>query len=45
MKKYKAVSCILLLLTIVTQWQIQDIKKKLELIRQSYNFTGKKIEW
>ena len=42
MKKYKAVSYVLLLLAIMMQWQIQDIKKKLELIKQSYNITGKK---
>lgn len=45
MKESKAVYCILLLLAIATQWQIQDIKKKIDLIRQSYNVTGKKIEW
>ena len=36
---------ILWLMSIVMQLQIQIINKRLEIIKQSYNVTGKKIEW
>ena len=36
---------ILWLMSIVMQLQIQIINKRLEIIKQSYNITGKKIEW
>lgn len=43
MKKYEF--WILWLMAIVMQLQIQIINKRLEIIKQSYNITGKKIEW
>lgn len=43
MKEYEF--WILWLMSIVIQLQIQIINKKLEIIKQSYNITGKKIEW
>lgn len=43
MKKYEF--WILWLMSIVMQLQIQIINKRLEIIKQSYNITGKKIEW
>lgn len=43
MKKYEF--WILWLMSIVMQLQIQIINKRLEIIKQSYNVTGKKIEW
>ena len=43
MKKYEF--WILWLMSIVMQLQIQIINKRLEAIKQSYNITGKKIEW
>lgn len=36
---------ILWLMSVVMQLQIQIINKRLEIIKQSYNITGKKIEW
>lgn len=43
MKEYEF--WILWLISIVLQLQIQIINKRLEIIKQSYNITGKKIEW
>lgn len=43
MKEYEF--WILWLMAIVIQLQIQIINKRLEIIKQSYNITGKKIEW
>lgn len=43
MKEYEF--WILWLMSIVIQLQIQIINKRLEIIKQSYNITGKKIEW
>lgn len=43
MKEYEF--WILWLMSIVMQLQIQIINKRLETIKQSYNTTGKKIEW
>jgi hypothetical protein len=43
MKEYEF--WILWLMSIVMQLQIQIINKRLEIIKQSYNITGKKIEW
>jgi hypothetical protein len=43
MKEYEF--WILWLMAIVMQLQIQIINKRLEIIKQSYNITGKKIEW
>lgn len=43
MKEYEF--WILWLMSIVMQLQIQIISKRLEIIKQSYNITGKKIEW
>ena len=43
MKEYEF--WILCLMSIVMQLQIQIINKRLEIIKQSYNITGKKIEW
>lgn len=43
MKEYEF--CILWLMAIVMQLQIRIINKRLEAIKQSYNITGKKIEW
>lgn len=43
MKKYEF--WILWLMSIVMQLQIQIINNRLEIIKQSYNITGKKIEW
>lgn len=43
MKEYEF--WILWLMSIVLQLQIQIINKRLEIIKQSYNTTGKKIEW
>ena len=43
MKEYEF--WILWLMSIVMQLQIQIINKRLEAIKQSYNITGKKIEW
>lgn len=43
MKEYEF--WILCLMSIVMQLQIQIINKRLEAIKQSYNITGKKIEW
>lgn len=43
MKEYEF--WILWLMSIVMQLQIQSINKRLEIIKQSYNITGKKIEW
>lgn len=43
MKEYEF--WILWLMSIVMQLQIQIINKRLEIIKQSYNVTGKKIEW
>lgn len=43
MKEYEF--WILWLVAIVMQLQIQIINKRLETIKQSYNTTGKKIEW
>lgn len=36
---------ILWLMSVVMQLQIQIINKRLEIIKQTYNITGKKIEW
>ena len=43
MKEYKF--WILWLTSLVMQLQILIINKRLEIIKQSYNVTGKKIEW
>jgi hypothetical protein len=43
MKEYEF--WILWIMSIVMQLQIQIINKRLEIIKQSYNITGKKIEW
>lgn len=43
MKEYEF--WILWLMSIVMQLQIQIINKRLEIIKQSYNITEKKIEW
>lgn len=43
MKEYEF--WILWLMSIVMQLQIQIINKRLEIIKQSYNITGKEIEW
>lgn len=43
MKEYEF--WILWLMSIVMQLQIQIINKRLEIIKRSYNITGKKIEW
>ncbi len=43
MKEYEF--WILWLMSVVMQLQIQIINKRLEIIKQSYNITGKKIEW